>query len=71
MREQSSNGLGSCDVIWIVALVGMVPALIFAYLMGVRTERGRHARWATIQEAIKEDRRRTGGIVLKKLRVGR
>jgi len=71
MREQYSRGLGSCDVIWIAALVGMVPALIFAYLMGVRTERGRHARWAAIQEVVKEDRRRTGGIVLRKLRVVR
>jgi hypothetical protein len=58
-------------VIWIAALVVMIPALTFAYLMGVRTERGRHARWAAVQEAVKEDRRRAGGIVLKKLRVVR
>lgn len=56
---------------WVIALTGCALSGAVAYWMGVRAERGRHARWDSIQEAVREDRRRTGGIILKRLRIER
>lgn len=56
---------------WLVALVGCVLSGAVCYRMGIRTERGRHARWNDIQEIAKEDRRRQGGVVLKRFRITR
>lgn len=54
-----------------MTLVGCALSGGVAYCMGVRTERGRHARWTAIQEMLQEERRQIGGVVLKRIRVGR
>lgn len=56
---------------WVIALVGCVLSGAVAYQMGVRTERGRYARWDAIQKAVAEQRRQAGGVVLKRIRVRR
>ena len=56
---------------WVVALVGCVLSGAISYRMGVRTERGRHARWNEIRKLEMEDRRRVGGVTLRRFRITR
>ena len=55
----------------VVTLIGCILSGWLAYSMGVRSERGRHARWTAIKDAETEVRKRTGGIVLRRLKVER
>lgn len=56
---------------WFIALVGFVLTGVVAYQLGVRAERGRHARWEAIQEVLRAKRANRDGIVLKRLRITR
>lgn len=71
MREQYSGVRGRLKMELVLALAGMLLTGAVAYGMGIRTERGRHARWSAIQEETKERNHRQGGVVLKRLRISR